>query len=149
METNNDMFNKALSGFIKDFACKNEIIAKLNKKKPISQIKNELLFSISEESIAKIIWEHLIEKNIVLLYEPGDARNEQYEFVRKFDSVGKAHYEQIKIKSTDKNDYVLLNLSKIKSDKTLLNSLDCFRKELILKLPCKQNLIYIKQSFLQ
>ena len=52
MESNNDMFNKALSGFVKDFACKNEIVAKLNKKKPISQIKNELLFSISEESIA-------------------------------------------------------------------------------------------------
>lgn len=147
MEANNDIFNNALSSFVKDFACKNEIIAKLNKKKPISQIKNELLFPISEESIAKIIWEYLVEKSIILLYEPGDTKNEQYEFVRKTDSIGKTHYEQVKIKPSNKNDYILLNLFEIKSNKTLLDSLDNFKKELVLKLPCKQKSIYIKTSF--
>lgn len=147
MEDNNDIFNAALSGFIKDFACKNEIVAKLNKKKPISQIKNELLFSISEESIAEIVLEYLIEKNIILLYEPGNSKNEQYEFVRKFDSIGKAHYEQVKIKPSNKNDYILLNLSEIKSNKNLLDSLDDFKKELILKLPCKQKCVYVKSDF--
>ena len=147
MEDNNDIFNAALSGFIKDFACKNEIVAKLNKKKPISQIKNELLFSISEESIAEIVLEYLIEKNIILLYEPGNSKNEQYEFVRKFDSIGKAHYEQVKIKPSNKNDYILLNLSEIKSNKNLLDSLDDFKKELILKLPCKQKSVYVKSDF--
>lgn len=149
METNNDMFNKALSSFVKDFACKNEIIAKLNKKKPISQIKNELLFPISEESIAKIIWEHLIEKNIILLFEPGDAKNEQYDIVRKFDSMGKAYYEQVKLTSSNINDYSLLNIQDIKNNKSLLSNLDDFKKELLLKLPYKQNILYVKHSFLQ
>lgn len=149
MEENYDIFNKALSSFVKDFACKNEIIAKLNKKKPISQIKNELLFPISEESIAKIIWEYLIEKSIILLYEPGDTKNEQYEFVRKTDSIGKTHYEQVKIKPSNKNDYILLNLSEIKLNSALLDSLDDFKKELILKLPCRQQSFYVNTSFWQ
>ena len=46
-----EQFNKTLSNFVKDFACRNEVIAKFKNRKPISEIVKELTFPISEESV--------------------------------------------------------------------------------------------------
>ena len=67
-------FNNSLSRFVKDFACRNEVIAKFNNKKPISQIVKEITFPISEESIIQMIWEYIIEKNIILLNPPSSEK---------------------------------------------------------------------------
>ena len=73
----------ALSNFVKDFACRNEVIAKFKNRKPISEIVKELTFPISEESVVAMIWDYLIENNIILLHESGSDKNLQYDIVEK------------------------------------------------------------------
>ena len=138
----NEYFNKGLSNFIKDFAYKNEIIAKFNNGKSISQIKKELTASISEESIIEIIWAYLIEKNIVLLYDLEDERNNQYDIVKKEGSFGKIYYEKVNKVKIDKEKYIKVN---IKEQKEKTND---FIKEVFDKFPWKKEIYYIQKEFL-
>lgn len=135
-------FNNSLSRFVKDFACKNEVIAKFNNKKPISQIVKEITFPISEESIILMLWEHMIEKNIILLNPPNSIENQQYDFVKKEGRFGKVTFQQVKNNSIDANDYEVLDVEKLKHDRTLND----FERELIEKLPFKDKKYYVKKK---
>lgn len=137
-----EYFNKNLSNFVKDFACKNEVIAKFNNRKPISQIEKELTFKISEDSIIQMIWEYLIENNIILLHDPSSKENQQYDIVKKVGRFGKTHFEAVKRNSINDNDYELIDIGKIRSDKNVLNSYDDFERELIEKLPFDDRVYY-------
>ena len=134
-------FNNSLSRFVKDFACRNEVIAKFNNKKPISLIVKEITFPISEESIVNIIWEYMIEKNIILLNPPSSGKNQQYDFIKKEGSFGKTYFEQVKRESINANDYELIDIMKLKNDKEKLND---FERELVEKLPFTKDSYYIK-----
>lgn len=144
-----EYFNKSLSRFIKDFACKDEIVAKLKSKKPISQITRELTFKISEESVVGIIWDYLIENNIILLYDIDSKDNEQYDYVKRVSDLGKTEYVAVK-KSVpiDKSDYRLVDIKKIRSSENELKALNDFERELIEKLPFKDKEYYILGTFL-
>lgn len=137
-------FNNSLSRFVKDFACKNEVIAKFNNKKPISQIAKEITFPISEESIILMVWEHMIEKNIILLNPPNSIENQQYDFVKKEGRFGKVTFQQVKNNSIDANDYEVLDVEKLKHDRTLND----FERELIEKLPFKDKKYYVKKEII-
>lgn len=137
-------FNNSLSRFVKDFACKNEVIAKFNNKKPISQIAKEITFPISEESIILMLWEHMIEKNIILLNPPNSIKNQQYDFVKKEGRFGKVTFQQVKNNSIDANNYEVLDVEKLKHDRTLND----FERELIEKLPFKDKKYYVKKKSL-
>ena len=137
-------FNNSLSRFVKDFACKNEVIAKFNNRKPISQIVKEITFPISEESIVFIIWEYLIEKNIILLNPPSSEKNQQYDYVKKEGQFGKTHFERVSHNSINESDYELINIAKLRGD--IENSkLDDFERELIEKLPFEKEQYYVKK----
>ena len=127
---------------MKDFACKNEVIAKFNNRKPISQIEKELTFKISEDSIIQMIWEYLIENNIILLHDPSSKENQQYDIVKKVGRFGKTHFEAVKRNLINDNDYELIDIGKIRSDKNVLNSYDDFERELIEKLPFDDRVYY-------
>lgn len=148
MKINNDNnkieehFNNSLSRFVKDFACKNEVIAKFNNKKPISQIAKELSFPISEESIVQIIWEYLIEKNIILLNPPDSENNQQYDFVKREGQFGKTYFERVSHEAINKKDYELVDIAKLKKEKIK----DDFLRELIEKLPFEKHSYYIKKG---
>ncbi len=137
-------FNNSLSRFVKDFACKNEVIAKFNNKKPISQIVKEITFSISEESIILMLWEHMIEKNIILLNPPNSIENQQYDFVKKEGRFGKVTFQQVKNNSIGANDYEMLDIEKLKHDRALSD----FERELIEKLPFEDRKYYVKKKSL-
>ena len=137
-------FNNSLSRFVKDFACKNEVIAKFNNKKPISKIVKEITFPISEESIILMLWEHMIEKNIILLNPPNSIENQQYDFVKKEGRFGKVTFQQVKNNSIDANDYEVLDVEKLKHDRTLSD----FERELIEKVPFKDKKYYVKKKSL-
>lgn len=138
-----EYFNKGLSNFIKDFACKNEIIAKFNNKKPISKIKQELTYKISEEDMIDMIWQYLLEKNIVLKYDIDDKKNEQYDIVKKQDEFGKMHYEKVKSNIIKKEEYIFVKVKEL--DKNKYND---YIKELIDKLPWKKEGNFIRKEFL-
>ncbi|MBR0038551.1 MAG: hypothetical protein IJP71_00930 [Lachnospiraceae bacterium] len=144
----NEQFNKTLSNFVKDFACRNEVIAKFNNRTPISEIVKELTFPISEDSVIAIIWDYLIESNIILLYEPGRDENSQYDIVRKDGELGKTYFEKVKKASINKSDYKTINIKELKADKSRYDKLDAFEKELLEKLPFKKDVYYCKLSFL-
>lgn len=137
-------FDNSLSRFVKDFACKNEVIAKFNNRKPISQIVKEMTFPISEESIVSIIWEYLIESNIVLLNSPDSEKNQQYDYVKKEGQFGKAHFERVSHNSLNEKDYELIDIAKLRAD--IENSkFDDFERELIEKLPFEKEQYYVKK----
>ena len=139
-----EQFNKTLSNFVKDFACRNEVIAKLKNKNPISVIVKELTFPISEESVISIIWDYLIENNIILLHEPGSDENLQYDIVRKDGELGKTYFAKVKKGGINKNDYKEINVKELKADKSRYDKLGDFEKELLEKLPFKKDVYYCK-----
>ena len=139
-------FNNSLSRFIKDFACRDEIIAKIKNKKTISQIIRELTFKISEESVISIIWDYLIENNTILLYDIDSKENVQYDYIKKVGDLGKVEYVAVKKTiSIDKNDYKLVNIKKLRNAKSELKDLNDFERELIEKLPFKDKEYYIRK----
>lgn len=142
-----EFFNKALSNFVKDFACTNEVIAKFNNKKPISQIANELTFKINENEIAQIIWNYLIEKNIVLMYEIDDEKNKQYDIVKKVSALGKITYERVNKGNIEIKDYKVFDVNKVLNDKEQMLKTNDFQKELLTKLPWGKREYYIKKDF--
>lgn len=142
-----EFFNKVLSNFVKDFACTNEVIAKFNNKKLISQIASELTFKINEDDIVQIIWNYLIEKNIVLMYEISDEKNKQYDIVKKVSQLGKISYEKVNKGSIDIKDYQVINIKKVLDDKEKFLKLNDYQKELIMKLPWGNKEYYIKKDF--
>ena len=137
-------FNKALSNFVKDFACRNEVVAKLKNRVPISKIVKELTFHISEESVIAIIWDYLVENNIILLHEPNSDDNLQYDIVKKDGELGKTYFTKVKKESINKDDYKVINIKELKDDKTRYEKLDTFEKELLEKLPFNKNIYYFK-----
>ena len=139
-----EYFNKTLSNFVKDFACRNEVIAKFNNKKPISVIVKELTFPISEEAVIAIIWDYLVENNIILLHEPGSDENLQYDIVRKDGELGKTYFEKVKKGGINKSDYKAINIKELKADKSRYDKLGDFKKELLEKLPFKKDVYYYK-----
>lgn len=139
----NEYFNKGLSNFIKDFAYKNEIIAKFNNGKSISQIKKELTAPISEKGIIEILWTYLIEKSIILLYDIDDERNNQYDIIKKEGSFGKVYYEKISKAKIDKKEYISVNIKEQKE------STKKFIREMFEKLPWKKETYFIQKEFLE
>lgn len=142
-----EYFNKNLSHFIKDFACKGEVIAKYKNKKPISKIVRELSFPISEESVIQILWEYLIDNNIVLLYDVDSKENEQVDYEKKVDAVGKVHFEAVKRKKIQKDKYVLIDIVSLRCDIDKLNSMCDFEREMIEKLPFENRSYYVKKEW--
>lgn len=142
-----EYFNKNLSHFIKDFACKGEVIAKYKNKKPISKIARELSFPISEESVIQILWEYLIDNNIVLLYDVDSKENEQVDYEKKVDAVGKVHFEAVKRKKIQKDKYVLIDIVSLRCGIDKLNSMCDFEREMIEKLPFENRSYYIKKEW--
>ena len=143
-----EQFNKTLSNFVKDFACRNEVIAKFKNKNLINVIVKELTFPISEESVIAIIWDYLVESNIILLHEPGSDENLQYDIVRKDGELGKTYFAKVKRGGINKNDYKAINIKELKADKSRYDKLGDFEKELLEKLPFKKDVYYCKCSFL-
>ena len=126
-----EYFNKTLSNFVKDFACRNEVIAKFKNKKPISVIVKELTFPISEEAVIAIIWDYLVENNIILLHEPGSDENLQYDIVRKDGELGKTYFKKVKKGGINKSDYKAINIKELKAGKSRYDKLGDFNKELL------------------
>ncbi len=89
-----------------------------------------------------MIWEYLIENNIILLHDPSSKENQQYDIVKKVGRFGKTHFEAVKRNLINDNDYELIDIGKIRSDKNVLNSYDDFERELIEKLPFDDRVYY-------
>lgn len=138
-----EQFNKTLSNFVKDFACKNEVIAKFKNRTPISVIVKEMTFPISEESVIALIWDYLIESNIILSEELDDDIS-QYDIVKKDGELGKSYFVKVKKGSSSKSDYKAINIKKLKEDKDSYEKLGAFERELLEKLPFKKDVYYCK-----
>ena len=136
-----------LSNFVKDFACRGEIIAKFKNRKPISRIRDELTYKISEESIIDIIWNYLVEENIVLLYNLLDERNKQYKIVKKETEFGKVYFEREPVKNINVNEFEKCNIKKLLEDSATFEKLDDFEKELFTKLPFEKEEYFVKKGY--
>ena len=142
-----EYFNKSLSHFVKDFACKGEVVSKFKNKKPISKIVKELSFPVAEESVIKILWEYLIDNNIVLLYDIDNKKNEQVDYEKKVNAVGKVHFEAVKKSKISKEEYDLIDIGFLRSDKDRFSKLSDFKRELIEKLPFDNKSYYVRKEW--
>ena len=92
----NDLFNKALSNFAVDFAAGDAVRAFTDKGYSAKEIRDKLDFPIPVERIRKIMWEHLLDTNVILLAEPekGSSRKRvNYEKVQ--DKYGHTSFKQV------------------------------------------------------
>ena len=90
-------FQKALSDFTIDFACKGAVYSMAKKGYAVSEIKEKLDFPIPAKTVAGLVWEYLLDSGTVLLTEPvyGEER-EIVHYKKVQDQYGKVSFIQIK-----------------------------------------------------
>lgn len=99
---NNKIFNKALDNFTFEMAGRGAIRHLFDLGMSVSEIHDELLYPIPEEKIREEIWAYLLETNVILLEEPGEAhKNIQYEFVKETNEYGRVSFRRVEKKATE------------------------------------------------
>ncbi len=93
---NQEYFNRALLDFAFEVACKDAIRHLADAGYTIEQIMRQLTFPASYEQVQKTVWEHFLDKRVILLEEPGKgAFREKPIFVREYDAYGRASFRKI------------------------------------------------------
>ncbi|MCR4648860.1 MAG: hypothetical protein K5776_07255 [Lachnospiraceae bacterium] len=92
----NDLFNKALSNFAVDFAAGDAVRAFTDKGYSAKEIHDKLDFPIPVERIRKIMWEHLLDTNVILLSEPGnESARKRVNYEKVQDKYGHTSFKQV------------------------------------------------------
>lgn len=96
-------FKQALSQFVHEFACGDEIRKYAGMGMSLKQIKERLTFPAPAEKIYETVWKYYLSTKRILLEEPGKEEMEKYEYVREISSYGKVSYRKVKAgKNEDK-----------------------------------------------
>ena len=94
----NDYFKEALSNFTFDAAGGGAIRHLADLGCAVDEIETQLLYPVSHKKVQKTVWDHFVQKGIILLEEPGKGETpEKTEYVREYDRYGKAAFRRIVI----------------------------------------------------
>lgn len=97
-----DYFNNAISNFTFEVASGGAIRHLADLGYTVKQIKERLDFPTPYEKVQKAVWEHLLDKGILLVEEPGSGRRrEQVTYVRDYDQYGKPSFRRVVHSSGD------------------------------------------------
>ena len=78
-------FKEALSNFTFDVASGGAIRHLTDLGYTVKQISRELAFPTPIDRIQKVVWEHLLNRGILLLEEPGNGEGlEKFSYVRDY-----------------------------------------------------------------
>ena len=92
-------FKEALSNFTFDVASGGAIRHLTDLGYTVKQISRELAFPTPIDRIQKVVWEHLLNRGILLLEEPGNGEGlEKFSYVRDYGPYGKASFRRVPLK---------------------------------------------------
>lgn len=100
--SDNSIFNTALHNFTMDVAANDSIRHLTDKGMTPSAIRDTMTFPAPIEHIGKIMWERLVEKEIILLSVPSENNSQEVvkkEYVEEYDSLGRKHFRLVKTMS--------------------------------------------------
>lgn len=90
-------FQKALTNFTRETANGGAIRHLADLGYTVEEIRRELAFPASYESVRNMVWKHLVDAGIVLCEDPRgrQAAAQQIEFVREYDRYGKPSFRRV------------------------------------------------------
>ncbi len=92
----NEYFKKALADFTFDAASGGAIRHLADLGYTVKQIAKKLDFAVPEEKVGQAVWDHLVERQQILLEEPGSgAPKEQAVFVEERGKFGKKSFRRV------------------------------------------------------
>lgn len=98
---NNKYFDKALSDFAYDMACGAQIRHLADLGYTVAQIMGELDISVPYGRVQKTVTEHLCKTGILLSIKPDSVSSSKTEFIREYDSYGRASFRQVVVEKAD------------------------------------------------
>lgn len=145
----NKYFNRALSNFVQDVASGGAIRHMADMGYTVERIAKELNYPTTKEHIGKVVWQHYIERGIILLEEPSkEPVIEKVSYVKEYGKYGSVHFRQKKemIDNPVKN-YLPCDFGKMhyQEENTFFQNLDLLWKsdrEYILGLPWPLTRVY-------
>ena len=87
-------FQRALSDFVFDMASGGAICHLTDLGYTVKQIQDKLDFPTPYERIQKAVWKHLLDTGVIVPQEQAEMR-EKVEYVREYDSYGKASFRRV------------------------------------------------------
>ena len=99
----NEYFDQALSGMKESFAGRDGIKHLADLGYSIRQIKESLDFPFTADAVGRVLWEHFVSNEKILLKAPGSGMGEaDSTYVRKTDAYGKQSF--IKVTEASKEE---------------------------------------------
>ena len=93
-----NFFQSALSNFVFEAANGGVIRHFVDLGYTVKQIAENLSFSTPYEKIQKAVWEHLLNREILLLCEPGNKKNQEtVSYVQEKDKYGRTSFRKISL----------------------------------------------------
>lgn len=89
-------FQKALSDFVFDMASGGAICHLTDLGCTVKQIQEKLAYPTPYERVQQAVWKHLLDTGVIALEEQETAR-EKVEYVREYDSYGKASFRRVTV----------------------------------------------------
>lgn len=91
-----EYFKQALSGFTYEAACGGAIRHLADLGYSVRQIREQLSYPVPYESVQKTVWEHYIDRGVLLLEEPGKRKiQEKADYVKEYNQYGKASFRRV------------------------------------------------------
>lgn len=89
-------FQRALSDFVYDMASGGAICHLTDLGYTVKQIQESLDYPTPYERIQKTVWKHLLDTGVIALEKREETR-EKVEYVREYDSYGKASFRRVTV----------------------------------------------------
>lgn len=92
-------FQSALSDFVFDMASGGAICHLTDLGFTVKQIQEKLAYPTPYEKVQKAVWKHLLDTGVIAMEEQEEKR-EKVEYVREYDSYGKASFRRVTLPVT-------------------------------------------------
>jgi len=149
-------FNKALADFTLDLASGDAIRALTDKGYSSVEIYGKLDFPTPIEKIRKVMWDHLLDTNVVVFAKPEEGEmQKRIDYVKVQDKYGRTSFKQVIKEEKVITEYIEIDFGKrIYKDKKefedILNPLSNGDKDYALNLPWPiENVWHVKNERIQ
>ncbi len=144
-----EYFKAALGRFVRDVSDGGAIRHLTDLGLTAGEISKKTTFSLSEEEIGRIMWEHLTESGVIRYSPYEDAPS--YRIIREQDKYGRNSFRRVEVLPVNDPEAEYLSCDfgiRIKEDKTCflkkLEKLEQRDKDYILSLPWPDRIVYYR-----
>ncbi|MBO4462268.1 MAG: hypothetical protein IKX99_03210 [Lachnospiraceae bacterium] len=144
----NDIFNRALSNFTHDVASGGAVRHLADEGYTVPEIAKMLDFPTPVERIAKTVYEHYLNKGIILQDAPNQAKHKEVHYEKVQDAYGKVSFKRVEAEAYEESrEYIECSFGKEKYNdiakyKSKLEKLEPRDREYIDNLPWPITTVY-------